>query len=249
MSLPGSWSASRADPVRLDAFRDLVRRQAALVPAEFLDGVLEVTVSPRALPHPTRPDIYTLGECIPIPTEAAGPEGIQSRIVLYHGSFAALAQLGPDFDWRGEAWETLTHELRHHVEWRAQAPDLEALDRAVEENFARVDGDRFDPLFYRDGEQVVPGVYRVEDDYFLECPVPPRGGDLDFSWHGRAWRAPLPPDLTLPAFLTVEGVADPPPGDLVLVLRAPTRLRQLFRARDHAAYQSLVHPRPAPTGQ
>jgi len=237
MPPPGSWSASRADPVRLDAFRDLVRRQAALVPAEFLDGVLEVTVSPRALPHPTRPDIYTLGECIPIPTEAAGPEAIQSRVVLYHGSFAALARLGPGFDWRAEAWETLTHELRHHVEWRAQAPDLEALDRAVEENFARVDGDRFDPLFHRDG-----------DDYFLERPVPPGGGELEFAWHGRSWRAPLPPDLTLPAFLTVEGVEDPPPGDLVLVLRARSRLRLLFRSAPPPVYQALVQARPGRAG-
>src|SRR5712692_2728789 len=62
------------------------------------------------------------------------------------------ARLDPDFDWREEAWETLTHELRHHVEWRARAPGLEAYDRAVEANFARQEGERFDPALYLDGD-------------------------------------------------------------------------------------------------
>lgn len=214
--------------MRLEDFRDLVRHQAGEVPAEFFDGIIEVTVSPRTLPHPTRAEIYTLGECIPVPTESGGPDGVQSRIVLYHGSFAALAHLAQDFDWREEAWETLTHELRHHVEWRANAPDLEALDRAVEQNFARLDGESFDPLFHRDGDEVAPGVFRVEGDYFLEQSVrrPPR--ELQVSWHGRSYRAELPEDLGLPAFVTLEGVADPPPGELVVVLRRRPGLRDLL---------------------
>ncbi len=72
------------------------------------------------------------------------------------------------FDWREEAWETLTHELRHHLEWRARAPALEAFDRAVEQNFARQDGEPFDPLFYLDGEPAGESAYRVEDDVFLD---------------------------------------------------------------------------------
>jgi len=231
--------------VRLDDFRALVRRQMDEVPAEFLDGVLEVTVSPRTLPHPTRAEIYTLGECIPVPTDAAGPDGIQSRVVLYHGSFAALAQLTPGFDWREEAWETVTHELRHHMEWRASAPDLEAFDRAVEQNFARLDGEAFDPLFYHDGDRPAEGVFRVEDDYFLERVVtrPPTG--IRFVWHGRPWQIPIPPDLTLPAFLTVEGIEEPPPGDLVIALRRRPRLRDLLTlGRTPVVYQAAVDASP-----
>ena len=104
-------------------FRALVERLQREVPAEFRGGVVEIAVSPKALPDPVRADVYTLGECIPLPAgEAASSEGIQSRVVLYHGSFAALARLQEGFDWREEAWETLTHELRHHLEWRARAP-------------------------------------------------------------------------------------------------------------------------------
>lgn len=207
----------------------MVRRMADEVPAEYLDGVVEVVVSRKTVPHPARADIWTMGECIPLPAMDAEPDAIQSRVVLYYGSFAALAASDPDFDWREEAWETLTHELRHHLEWRARAPDLEALDRAVEANYARHDGDPFDPLFYRNGESVAPGVYRVEDDYFLEAVVRDPSAPVTFHWHGRTWHCLLPAGTALPAFLEVEGLQDPPPGALHLVLRRPGGWRSLFR--------------------
>jgi hypothetical protein len=215
--------------MRLSDFEAMVRRLAAEVPADFYEGVAEVVVSPRALPHPTRAEVYTLGECIPLPA-AGGPESdpVQSRVVLYHGSFAALARLQRGFDWREEAWETLTHELRHHLEWRARTDELEALDRAVEQNFARQEGDPFDPAFYLDGERPAEGVYRVEDDYFLDRVVRSLPPSVSFEWHGRAYTAAVPPDATLPCLLTVEGVAEPPPGDLIVALRRPPRLRDLF---------------------
>lgn len=224
----------------------MVRRQAADVPHEFLDGVMEVTVSPRALPHPTRAEIYTLGECIPVPTESGGPDGIQSRIVLYHGSFAALARVGPEFDWPGEAWETLTHELRHHMEWRASAPDLEAFDAAAEQNFARQDGEPFDPEFYRDGERPAPGIFRIDDDFFLEQTVAAPPGEARFTWHGARWRVAVPDGATLPAFLIVTGVREPPPGELVLVLRRRTNLLALWRRRRSPAFHAEVIARECP---
>jgi hypothetical protein len=221
----------------------MVRRMAAEVPAEFLAGVVEVTVSPKMLPHPTRGEVYTLGECIPIPGEGeAGPVGIQSRVVLYHGSFRALAAHAEEFDWRTEAWETLTHELRHHLEWRARAPDLEAFDWAAEQNFARGDGDPFDPLFYRSGELVVEGVYRIDDDYFVEQTVRHLPARLTLQWHGRRYAGIPPAGLGLPAFLTIEGVEDPPPGDLVVVLRRRPGLLRLFRRELACQAEVAVEP-------
>jgi hypothetical protein len=221
--------------MRLSDFEALVRRISSEVPAHFFEGVAEVVVSPRAVPHPVRAEIYTLGECIPV----AGDGGdVQSRIVLYHGSFRALSLLDDDFDWREEAWETLTHELRHHLEWRAGAPDLEAFDDAVEANFARHDGEAFDPAFYRDGDSPAPGVYQVENDFFLEHVVRHRPEVVNFVWHGRSYRAPVPTAATLPCFLTIEGVEEPPPGDLVLVLRRKASLLDLFRTT--AVYQGAA---------
>jgi hypothetical protein len=216
--------------VRLSDFESLVHRLSSDVPPAFFDGVAEVVVSPKSVPHPTRAEIYTLGECIPLPAPDGAPAGaIQSRIVLYHGSFVKLARLDPDFDWREEAWETLTHELRHHVEWRARAPGLEAYDRAVEANFARQEGERFDPAFYLDGDSPADGVYEVDGDYFLERVVRTPPSTLELAWHGERYHAPAPAGLSLPAFITVEGVTEPPPGDLVLVLRRKPRLTDLFR--------------------
>lgn len=227
--------------MRLRDFEAMVRRLSDEVPAHFFEGVAEVVVSPRAVPHPVRAEIYTLGECIPFADEAGGA-GIQSRIVLYYGSFAALAELEPGYAWREEAWETLTHELRHHLEWRAQAPDLEAFDRAAEHNFARQDGEPFDPGYHLDGERVAEGVYRIDDDYFLDRVVRSLPGTADIRWHGRGYRIDLPPGATLPAFLTVEGVAEPPPGELLLVLRRKPGLRDLFRLPP--VFQAAVRASP-----
>ncbi len=214
--------------MRLDDFREMVRRLSEELPSQFLDGIAEVTVSPRTVPHPDRTGIYTLGECIALPTTDSDADAVQSRIVLYHGSFAALAQLTPGFDWREEAWETLTHELRHHLEWRARTPELEDLDWAVEQNFARHDGEDFDPGFFLQGEIVADGAYRVEDDVFLDRIVGTAPDTVAFAWRGRDYRTPVPRGATLPAFLTVAGAEEPPPGDLVLVLRKKPGLLTLL---------------------
>ena len=211
------------------AFEALVRRLTTEVPTDYFDGVTEVVVSPRTVPHPVRADIYTLGECIPLPLDGDGPEAIQSRVVIYYGSFRALAERDPEFDWEREAWETVTHELRHHVEWRARHDELELLDRAAEQNFARQDGEPFDPTFFLDGDAPVPGVYQVEDDWFLDQVVRRLPVDVVVIWHGYRYRIVIPAGAWLPAYLLLGGVREPPPGDLVLVLRRRPRLVDLFR--------------------
>ena len=55
------------DPMRLSDFEAMIRRLADEVPSEFLEGIAEIAVSPRTVPHPDRAEIYTLGECIPLP--------------------------------------------------------------------------------------------------------------------------------------------------------------------------------------
>jgi hypothetical protein len=229
--------------MRLSDFEALVRRLCDEVPAHFFEGIAEVVVSPRTVPHPERAEIFTLGECIPLPMElGSGVEGLQSRIVLYHGSFAALAQLQDQFDWRLEAWETLTHELRHHLEWRARAPDLEDLDWAVEHNFARHDGESFDPTFFLSGQLQPEGEYRLDDDVFIDQIVRFLPPAVTFTWRGQGYHAPIPQGAELPCFLTVEGVTEPPDGDLVVVLRRKPGVRDLL---GHArVFQATVRVTP-----
>jgi hypothetical protein len=213
--------------VQLNDFRALVERLQREIPPEFQGGVVAIEVSPKTVPHPIHGDIYTLGECIPLEWSGSGAD-LQSRVVLYHGSFQALARLG-DFDWRAEAWETLTHELRHHLEWRANVAALEAYDWATEENFKRHEGESFDAAFYRSGERIDDGVYKVDDDVFLERAWGVgRGMWVEIPWHGRQYRvalAGLPP----PAFLMLEGLAEPPPGDAILVIPRRATLFNFWR--------------------
>lgn len=188
------------------------------MPAEFRDGIVTIEASPKTVPHPVRAEIYTLGECIPLEWSGSGAD-LQSRVVLYHGSFQALARLG-EFDWRAEAWETLTHELRHHLEWRANVAALEAYDWAAEENFKRHEGQPFDPVFYRSGERVAEDVWKIDDDVFVE-------GGAEFTWHGRRYRVRI--EAKPPAFLTLEGLEEPPPGEAVLVVPRKATLFNFWR--------------------
>jgi hypothetical protein len=230
--------------MELSDFRSLVDRLRSEVPASYLDGVVEVAVSPKTLPHPLRGDVYTLGECIPL--EWTSGADLQSRVVLYHGSFRALARLGEGwgaFDWRQEAWDTLTHELRHHLEWRASLADLEAYDWAAEQNFARHDGKPFDPVFYRNGEAVGEGATKVDDDMFVEIPDAGRGkgGAIEFTWHGRRYQVSRP---TAPrratVFLTLEGLAEPPIGDAVLVIPGKASIWSLFQSPESPVQASVT---------
>lgn len=214
--------------MQLADFERLVQELAGEIPDEFMDGVAEIVVSPRTLVHPERGEIFTLGECIPMPAPIDDPDSIQSRVVLYHGSFAAMARDQSDFDWRAEAWETLTHEIRHHVEWRAREDGLEHLDEAQEQNFARMAGEPFDPAFYRAGEHLPGGIFRVEDDYFIEVEADGSGA-VRFPWAGKRYRLDIPADLRLPGFLSVQGLEEPPSGELVVVLIRPTRWWEKLR--------------------
>jgi len=229
--------------VRFDDFRSLVERLERDIPPEFTGGVVAVEVSPKALPHPIRAEVYTLGECIPLEWSGSGAD-LQSRVVLYHGSFQALAKLSEgDFDWRAEAWETLTHELRHHLEWRANVAALEAYDWAAEENFKRHEGEAFDSAFYKSGERVADGVWKVDDDIFLERGVGSGEWDApEIGWHGRRYRVSLPTGGRLPLFLTLEGLAEPPPGDAVLVIPRRASLLDFVRRPRVTSEVVIVEP-------
>ena len=215
--------------MKLHVFESLVYDLSKQIPREFRAGIVEIVVSPRTVSHPDRSDIWTLGECIPLPGEDGDPRHVRSRVVLYHGSFAALAHGTPDFDWAAEAWETLTHEVRHHVEWKARVPALEASDRAAEANFARQDGEPFDPLFYRDGEALPDGTFQVDEDVFIERIVTAPPSSLRLHWRGASLEVEIPAGITLPAYLEIQGAPEPPPGQLMLVLQKKSGWLELFK--------------------
>ena len=113
----------------LDEFGRLLERMMDRVP----DAVLRdlnggVTISEEVQRRSGDPaGVFVLGEYVTDPHLGA-------LVVLYHGSFARLFAGEPRAVWEREMWETLRHELRHHVEGLAGvdylgAQDAEELER------------------------------------------------------------------------------------------------------------------------
>ena len=212
--------------MHLADFRTMIDRMAAEVPQKYLEGVFAIEVSPKAVRHPVYASVFTMGECAPVEAAEDPPP---SRVVLYHGSFQELARERRDFGWRAEAWETLTHERRHQLEWRAHSTDLAAYDWAAEQNFRRQEGQSYDPLFYLSGERLADGVYCVDDDLFFDRQVkgaPPER--VEIEWHGKTMRADVPRHPP-PLFLALRGLDPAPVGDVVVVLRRAPGVLDLFR--------------------
>lgn len=155
-------------------FDDFERRAHEIfdeVPLVYRGGVEYILVSDETVPHPELPDVYTLGECATgeLDLGGDGPEPVRSGVHLYHGSFQALSEQDPDFDWEGELYETITHEIRHHRESTAGEDALEDFDYAADENFKRREGTAYDPLFFRSGEPLDGGGWDVDGDQFAEA--------------------------------------------------------------------------------
>ena len=194
---PGGSDRCEVTTMRLVRLRSHGRRMAGEVPAEFLDGVAEIVVSPRTVPHPDAAGSSRWASASPSRRRtAAVPRGSRAGSCSITARSPRWPGSTPGFDWREEAWETLTHELRHHLEWRARAPDLEELDWAVEQNYARQDGEAFDPaLLSWPARPPATTCWRVEDDVFLDrsCgPVPASRSVC--AGRGREYRGDRPPD-------------------------------------------------------
>jgi hypothetical protein len=217
--------------VRFDDFERLAWQQWENVPPEYKRGVDHLIVERDARVHPSQDDVYTLGECLTesFPSDFGGPDTMRSAVVLYYGSFLRLAHQDTDFKWERELWETITHELQHHLEALARDDSLEDVDYAVDENFKRLDGESFDPLFYRAGKPIGQGRYEVDEDVFIELPVRGTPGGvvpLEFEWEGTQFRLAQPRAGGDVTFVRVEGGPQLERGELWLVLVAQ---RSVFR--------------------
>ncbi len=210
-----------------DAFEKDARRVFDTIPERYREGVDGLTVHRDALPHPRFPGVYTLGECVTesYPSGWDGPDTVRSLVVLHWGSFQALAEFDPGFDWEDQIWETLTHELRHHLESLADQEDLVGVDYAMEQTFLRYEGSDFEPAYYRHGDRIGPDIYAVEDEVYVEQRW--KAADFQqrdrvrFSWAGRGYEIDHPVELGDVHFIRiVDGIQPPPYLELVLVRRS-----------------------------
>jgi hypothetical protein len=216
--------------VKFEAFEERARALWEEIPASYRAGVDGLVVAREARAHADLADVYTLGECLTesYPSEFGGPETTRSSVVLYYGSFWRLARGEPDFDWDGEIWETLTHELQHHLESLATEDALEAVDYAADENFRRQQGEPFEPLFFRSGEPLGGSLYRIEGEYFLELEVAADAAAAEFAWREARYRAALPPARPDVLFVELEGLAADDVA-LTLAVRPRRHWRERFR--------------------
>jgi len=216
--------------VKFEQFEQRATELWQEIPREYQSGVDGLRVQRGAQAHPTLPDVYTLGECLTesYPSEFGGPDTTRSLVVLYYGSFWRLSRLDEGFDWEGELWETLTHELRHHLESLAADDALEDQDYAADENFKRLDGRSFDPFFFRAGEGLGDGWYRVEDEYFREYEG--RSEVLEFEWEAGRYRVHVPESDADVLFLSVTPLPPPLPPALCLVQTRPQGTMRLLRS-------------------
>jgi predicted Zn-dependent protease with MMP-like domain len=196
------------------------------IPEHFREGVDGLVVERHTQLHPELPGIYTLGECVTeqYPSEFGGAGEVRSLVVLYHGSFRRVAEQDEEWDWEEELFETITHEVRHHLESLASEDALEVEDYVVDQNFARREGEPFEPLFYRDGTAAGEGAYLVDGDLFLEHEVDGAEagvGGVEVEWEGIRFRVQVPDPLGDLHFVTVafsDEAYEPAAGDTVLVL-------------------------------
>jgi predicted Zn-dependent protease with MMP-like domain len=234
-------------------FREFERRAREMfdqVPDEMRHGVEYLVVSADAVPHPEIPDVYTLGECATGEYDLGfdAPGVVRSGVHLYYGSFAALAELDPEFDWEGEMWETITHEIRHHRESTAGEDALEEMDYAEDENFKRREGQPFDPLFYRAGHPVAPDTWEVDGDLFVErildAAAFARDAEIAVAFDGEEVRVPRPERLGDVHYVYLDGLFEDDGTDVALVLVRRRggweSLAGLFRRREVEVLESAV---------
>jgi hypothetical protein len=216
------------------------------IPEDFREGVDGLVVERGEMPHPSLPEIYTLGECRTeqYPADFGGPGTVRSFLVLYHGSFQRLAELSEEWDWEEELWETITHELRHHLESLAAEDALEVEDYVVDQNFARREGERFDAYFFRDGTPLEEGAFEVDGDVFVEVEVGPAeidAGSVEVAIEGRTASVPIPGELGDVHFLTLEGFPVEADETVVVFVRKKGfwgALRDAFRTSGEVVTQS-----------
>lgn len=124
-----------------EAFIESTERLWEEIPSVYKQGLHGIHFLEHLRPDPDEPDLLRLGEYHDpgFPSVLGGYAGIGRHIALFYGSFAALAAEDPDFDWENEIWETLLHELRHHVESLAWRDDL------VQEDFEHLRRYKYQP--------------------------------------------------------------------------------------------------------
>lgn len=153
-------------------FEALVEQMWQQIPERYKEGISALQVLRGKGFDPELDDCPIFGDCGPDMALDALPDApVMSTIRIFYGSFRLIAREEPDFDWEAELWETLLHEIRHHLEWRSNRDGLGEQEDVERELLAQQQGKPFDPSFYRYGVPLLPGVNAIGNALFIELFV------------------------------------------------------------------------------
>jgi predicted Zn-dependent protease with MMP-like domain len=119
LSVLDSSMSSFFASISFDEFERIVQEQLEIIPPQYLEGLQGVHCFESVKRDPQETQLVRLGEYLdPGPDQFLDSRvHIGRHVSLYYGSFLAIAHEG--FDWEEQIWETLTHEIQHHVESKA----------------------------------------------------------------------------------------------------------------------------------
>ncbi|MDZ7800847.1 MAG: metallopeptidase family protein [Trueperaceae bacterium] len=164
-------------------FRESVADMVDEIPEVFMTDLQGVHALREAKREEGYQDVWRMGEYLdPGPDDLlGGNDGLGRHVALYWGSFRRIAENDPDFDWEEEIWETLTHELQHHVESLAgdgRLIDQDLLDaRAFAEADAEDEAGRDEAEAAEDEGETVGGDEDVADTDGWRDDEARRGGE------------------------------------------------------------------------
>jgi hypothetical protein len=114
-----------------DKFCDLADAIVRQIPEMYLKGISGIYVTPGEVRDEEIPHLYILGHY-----HHGGY--LEPSIEIYYGSFRRSFQGLAPSQIEAELWETIAHEMRHHLEENAGLHNLEDYDRQVKEYYRRI---------------------------------------------------------------------------------------------------------------
>ncbi|MFN3265673.1 MAG: metallopeptidase family protein [Deinococcales bacterium] len=118
-------------------FQQRLQEMIEIIPERFMKNLQGIHCFPEIKHSPEQRGLVRMGEYLDPGFESFMAAGVHigRHINIYYGSFVAVARYNPDFDWEEQLWETLTHELQHHLESQANDQSLIEWDKQQLEKF------------------------------------------------------------------------------------------------------------------
>ena len=109
-------------------FCDLADEIVRQIPEIYKEGISGIYVTPEEVRDEEIPELYILGHY-----HLGGY--VEPSIDIYYGSFRQIFRGLPLSQLEEELWETITHEIRHHLEENAGLHALEIYDQQQKDYF------------------------------------------------------------------------------------------------------------------